>query len=164
MRKWFFLQDLPTVVLPPPIGDEFDPEKAMEEERARAEKAAKASSPENVINEVERANNHTEDEAKDDPELTKLQEEEKGEVEEEEEEKLVKKPKDAVIEKGLKEVAGGRMPVDFPLYAIHSGRSDAVHMPCGQLPLLCFWVKRERPRQLSKMTGILVHCNWLYHL
>ncbi len=44
-------------------------------------------------------------------------------------------------------------PVKFPLYSIHSGKSDSVHKPCGHLPLVCLWAKKLRPRRFHKTTG-----------
>ncbi|CAD5121580.1 DgyrCDS10078 [Dimorphilus gyrociliatus] len=43
-------------------------------------------------------------------------------------------------------------PMNYPLYSIHTGLADAMHMPCGQQPLLFFWVKREIPKTVHKLT------------
>lgn len=43
-------------------------------------------------------------------------------------------------------------PMNYPLYSIHTGLADAMHMPCGQQPLLFFWVKRELPKSVHKLT------------
>ncbi|PVD29205.1 hypothetical protein C0Q70_11802 [Pomacea canaliculata] len=43
----------------------------------------------------------------------------------------------------------------FPLYPLHAGRSDALHKPCGTVPLMLFWGKRERPRMYTRQTGTL---------
>lgn len=45
-------------------------------------------------------------------------------------------------------------PVKFPLYSVHAARGDLVHMSCGQLPLVAFWVKRPRPLTFNRATGI----------
>ena len=154
------------------MGDVFDPVKALEEERERAEKAAKVASPENAISEVERANTELGDAPEGDPEEDGEEAEKDAEEEEEtkeeppepEEEKPKPKPKpyDEETEKYVNEKLGERKPFDFPLYSIHSGKSDAVHLPCGALPLLCYWVKKERPTKLCKMTGTSNSLSVLY--
>ena len=44
-------------------------------------------------------------------------------------------------------------PVGFPLYSLHVGRSTETQKPSGSLPLICYWVKRLRPRVFSRITG-----------
>ena len=44
-------------------------------------------------------------------------------------------------------------PLPFPLYSLHAGKSDSVHMPCGNLPLLMYWGLRERPLKYNRQCG-----------
>ncbi|XP_067674819.1 uncharacterized protein [Haliotis asinina] len=47
-------------------------------------------------------------------------------------------------------------PLPFPLYSLQvSGRSDAVHMPIGNQPLILYWGKRRRPQVFNRQTGTL---------
>ncbi|XP_005097136.1 uncharacterized protein LOC101862724 isoform X2 [Aplysia californica] len=46
-------------------------------------------------------------------------------------------------------------PLPFPLYSLHAGKSDAVHMPCGNVPLLMYWGKKERPLHFNRQCGTL---------
>ena len=135
------------------MGDIFDLEKALEEEQERAEKAAKAASPEAAISEVERANVQEKDETTEEGKVATEENDVKKEGAKKEDAKITKPVTDPEVEKQVNEVLGNREPINFPLYSIHAGKSDAVHLPCGNLPLLCFWVKKERPTKLSKMTG-----------
>ena len=41
----------------------------------------------------------------------------------------------------------------FPLYSLHAAKSDALHKPCGMLPLVMYWGKRERPRVFNRQIG-----------
>ncbi|KAL8566979.1 hypothetical protein ACOMHN_059779 [Nucella lapillus] len=43
----------------------------------------------------------------------------------------------------------------FPLYALHAAKADALHKPCGTLPLVLYWGKRERPCVFNRQTGTL---------
>ncbi|GFS13780.1 histone-lysine N-methyltransferase SETD1B-A-like [Elysia marginata] len=47
-------------------------------------------------------------------------------------------------------------PLPFPIYSLQAaGKSDAVHMPCGTVPLLMYWGKRERPLRYNRQCGTL---------
>ena len=41
----------------------------------------------------------------------------------------------------------------FPLYSLHAAKADALHKPCGTLPLVMYWGKRERPRVFNRQIG-----------
>ncbi len=68
-------------------------------------------------------------------------------------------PEEAAETESLKnEIAADKQlegidPVGFPLYSIHGGKSDAAHEPIGNLPLVCFWAKRLKPRVFNRVTG-----------
>ena len=45
-------------------------------------------------------------------------------------------------------------PLPFPIYSLQAaGKSDAVHMPCGTVPLLFYWGERERPLRYNRQCG-----------
>ncbi|XP_071114202.1 uncharacterized protein [Haliotis cracherodii] len=47
-------------------------------------------------------------------------------------------------------------PLPFPLYSLQvSGRSDAVHMPVGNQPLILYWGRKRRPPVFNRQTGTL---------
>lgn len=43
----------------------------------------------------------------------------------------------------------------FPLYSLHPGKSDGLKKPCGTLPLVLYWGKKERPCVFNRQIG-----NW----
>ena len=45
-------------------------------------------------------------------------------------------------------------PVGFPLYSLHVERSADAQKPAGSLPLVCYWVKRLKPRVFNRITGV----------
>lgn len=51
-------------------------------------------------------------------------------------------------EKVLKDVS----PTNFPLYSVHTGKSDSVHLSNGHIPVVCFWVKQLQPRKFNRAT------------
>ena len=44
-------------------------------------------------------------------------------------------------------------PLPFPLYSLHAAKADALHKPCGTLPLVMYWGKRERPKVFNRQIG-----------
>ncbi|XP_041354259.1 uncharacterized protein LOC121372068 [Gigantopelta aegis] len=44
-------------------------------------------------------------------------------------------------------------PLPFPLFSLHGGRSDTLHMPCGNLPLVLYWGKKRRPTSFNRQCG-----------
>ncbi|KAK7503175.1 hypothetical protein BaRGS_00005440 [Batillaria attramentaria] len=52
----------------------------------------------------------------------------------------------------------------FPLYSLHAGKSDSLHKPCGTLPLVLYWGKRERPRVFNRQAGTLGVYDLVYDL
>ena len=43
-------------------------------------------------------------------------------------------------------------PLNFPLYSIFGGKAEN-QTPCGQVPLVFYWVKRLRPRTFDRFAG-----------
>ncbi|RUS81620.1 hypothetical protein EGW08_010633, partial [Elysia chlorotica] len=56
-------------------------------------------------------------------------------------------------------------PLPFPIYSLQaSGKSDAVHMPCGTVPLLMYWGKRARPLHYNRQCGTLGVYDLVYEM
>lgn len=56
-------------------------------------------------------------------------------------------------------------PLPFPIYSLQAGgKSDAVHMPCGTVPLLMYWGKRARPLRYNRQCGTLGVYDLVYEM
>ncbi|KAH9500627.1 hypothetical protein Btru_077157 [Bulinus truncatus] len=55
-------------------------------------------------------------------------------------------------------------PVFYPLYSLHTGRSDAVQTPCGTLPIVMYWGYRVRPTHFNRQCGTLGIYDLVYDL
>ncbi|XP_059166381.1 uncharacterized protein LOC131948723 isoform X2 [Physella acuta] len=58
----------------------------------------------------------------------------------------------------------GKEPIPFPLYSLHTGKSDAVQMPSGTLPLLMYWSYRPRPQRCNRQCGTMGVHDLVYDL
>lgn len=50
----------------------------------------------------------------------------------------------------------GKEPLPFPVYSLHGGKTDSLHIPCGNVPLLFYWGKKPRPLIYNRQCGEII--------
>ncbi len=64
-------------------------------------------------------------------------------------------PPSVRLEKDILTATKDMSTVSFPLYSINPSLSDDIHAPCGTLPLVGFWVKKQHAITMNRIAGNL---------